>query len=83
MCFRGEETRMKFNLKNRPKPIKYTAGLYAGFYKNMTVEDLEEWFEGFEKELRELNKAWNGIKEHGENAEPDLNIIRQILGIDK
>ena len=39
----GSES-MKFNLKNRPKAANYY------------VPDVEKWFEGFEKQLRELDE---------------------------
>jgi hypothetical protein len=33
---------------------------------------VDDWFEGFEKELRELSKTW---KAHG-----NYNLIKEILG---
>lgn len=41
---------MKFNLKNRPI-IRY---FRSTSYGKLTKKQFEEWFEGFEKELREI-----------------------------
>jgi len=62
---------MKFTLKNRPR----TDGTFKIFDK---LNEFDAWFEGFEEELREMKKAWEGI----EDNQPDLNIIREILGDD-
>jgi len=64
--------KLKFNLKNRPVlacPIEMEEEL---------IEKLDEWFEGFEKELRELygkygNQEWL-------NRESAFNVIKEILG---
>lgn len=54
---------MKFNLKNRPSkhgldPVEYAI-------------KIEEWCEGFEKELRELDLI---------NFEPTRSLIKEVLG---
>ena len=43
---------MKFNLKNRPKPPKFHN------WRNIHefIYEYHEWFEGFEKELRDILK---------------------------
>jgi len=64
---RGVEAgeKMKFNLKNRPRHKGYTATTRE------FVADEEKWFEGFEKELREL------LGVHYEDSD---DLIREILG---
>ena len=68
---------MKFNLKNRPKP-------------NHSIEDLEkrledhsfnvaEWFEGFEKELREKEQTARKFKT-SICQEIKADFIKEILG---
>jgi len=60
---------MRYTLKNRPSCT------------DLSIEKRDQlirWFEGFEEELREMKKAWEGI----EDNQPDLNIIREILGDD-
>ena len=62
---------MKFNLKNRPKMTKGNMDrtLFLG-------KDVEEWFEGFEKELREMrNRKEQGIAYHTFGR-----LIEEILG---
>jgi len=55
---------MKFNLKNRPRLHVLTVEEVARIpllkqldLANEQLEIYERWFEGFEKELRELSKA--------------------------
>lgn len=48
---------LKYNLKNRPKWDREDKRLAIGQYLTVLKEvtnDLETWFEGFEKELREM-----------------------------
>jgi len=64
---------MKFNLKNRPKPPKF----HNWRKIHRFLYEYHEWFEGFEKELRE---KWEKL-----DCESDLElgqsmIIREILG---
>lgn len=64
---------VKFNLKNRPRWIKK-------LYTNQRIEEiLEEWFEGFEKELRERERQ---IIE-GEKEPSELYLLFNILGEEK
>ena len=61
---------MKFNLKNRP--IRDPATTLTLEYEDA----LDEWFEGFEKELHEKIKNWPlNTKFH-----PALIEIKEILG---
>jgi len=66
---------MKFNLKNRPAFTKrrYPKGTCAP-----DIEEMLDWFEGFEKELREkLEKYWKNP--HG--CHPTFpQLIEEILG---
>jgi len=57
---------MKFNLKNRPK-AKY-------YYYAVVLSPTEEWFRGFEKELRELSES-EGICDV-----TAVTLIEEILG---
>ena len=62
---------MKFNLKNRPK-------LYGDRGDKRTIE---EWFEGFEKELRELQQRWDKDQQMFECCYGNLTQLRkEILG---
>ena len=63
---------MKFNLKNRPKPDKNDIPTVEDF------NDYEEWFEGFEKELRETLE--DPLAEHGLHKQTK-QLIQEILGI--
>ena len=59
---------MKFNLKNRPS--------HEWMFKNLDkIEKVDQWFEGFEKELRELR---NSVRNLYLYEVPDL--IKEILG---
>ena len=60
---------MKYNLKNRPEPWQH--------------KSMKEWFEGFEKELRErININWDDQREvllfYDNNDVYD--VIKEILG---
>jgi len=68
---------MKFNLKNRPKPPSFPT-IIMKYYGKM----YEEWFEGFEKELREqLRKAQAEYDKLGAAcAAESIRIIKEILG---
>lgn len=70
---------MKCNLRNKPR---YTYGLYE-------VDEVDNWFRGFEKELR--RKLASLVEEREEVArfrEPtgycdgQINLIKRILGED-
>ena len=67
---------MRYNLENRPKPID----------DRPTIEELKyvEWFEGFEKELREILRV---MKENqkvvdGQYYDGRTMTVREILGDD-
>lgn len=70
---------MKFNLKNRPSPVPAVLGyVYDG-------DQIDEWFEGFEKELREeLEKEqefYNRTKTAAKGiSRMKLEWIKEILG---
>jgi len=63
---------MKFNLKNRPKPPKFHN------WRNIHefIYEYNEWFEGFEKELREKLKHYEFEGQNWELQE----ILKEILG---
>ena len=79
---------MKFNLRNRPKDeykadpcdIRSMDDERVMFYE---AERIDAWFEGFEKELRQLDKNW--LKHPGRvwrspYANDALIKIKEILG---
>ena len=70
----AEEEKMKHNLKNRPKPTPHDK-----VYDNYTIHtaSVEEWFEGFEKELRERKGKGECPFQHGKC---DRVSIKEILG---
>lgn len=61
---------MKFNLKNRPKVCFQPA-------KNgtMSLSHIESWFEGFEKELRDMIEKYSA-----KDAIWGKELIEEILG---
>jgi len=63
---------MKFNLKNRPMIIM---GSGKWFYDS---NEVNEWFEGFEKELKELEKIYAESDSH--SAAGKYGLIKEILG---
>lgn len=64
---------MKYNIKNRPKII-YGESKYGMF----DTKEVEEWFEGFQKELREYMKNLEGTQYRGWGWKEEL--IKEILG---
>jgi len=77
---------MKFNLKNRPKLYTEKEEHYYDYYK-----ETEAWFEGFEKELREIiRKTLDGevvkgvyVVTYVDKRPPTIYInIKEILGIE-
>ena len=64
---------MKYNLKNRPDPTTDAVTWEQYQY----YQEMEEWFEGFEKELREKMKRFN-VAPMAYDEEIDL--IKEILG---
>jgi len=66
---------MKFNLKNRPA---FTRRRYPKGTCAPDIEEMLDWFEGFEKELREkLKKYW----ENPYGCHPTFSqLIEEILG---
>jgi len=82
---------MKFNLKNRPKCDDY-AGQYVIYekdgrkYKGYCHKDMEKWFRGFEKELRERLTQLEQGKRKTDNAVVIASrlsltyLIKEILG---
>lgn len=67
---------MRFNLRNRPRTEKNSRD-YPKYYF-----ETERWFEGFEKELREMLKREQGIAvtDDNENVINVLIRIKRILG---
>ena len=59
---------MKYNLKNRPKAK----------YGELYMEYVEEWFEGFEKELRDTLELTGDFESSRARGRSDLR--REILG---
>jgi len=75
---RSVHLEMKYNLKNRPKPRDY-----------MHPDEINSWFEGFEKELREKLAIFEK-ENRSEWADYPLGItsgmkqqIKEILGEEK
>jgi len=77
---------MKFNLKNRPKihplPLEqqenldeYDIGDYPHFY-----DDSLEWFDGFEKELRERLGKITFKMSVSERVQAYAHLLAEILG---
>lgn len=58
---------MKFNLKNRPKS------------KLLVFREIDEWFEGFEKELREMQRTACGYQQKIVQKIV-CNLLEKILG---
>ena len=68
---------MKFNLKNRPKLHGLKGSTFERFQQLFEqVEKTEEWFEGFEKELREKLRHYEFEGQNWELQE----ILKEILG---
>ena len=61
---------MKHNLKNAPDILKYCA-----WYSDDDIQEAREWFEGFEKDVKELI---NSI--HALSAGTKVYLLEQILG---
>lgn len=70
---------MKFNLKN--KPIFNDVFPMDGFQQATLLQKLSEWFDGFEKELRELQRKFRKEIYNDENYDGTTGIpIEDILG---
>ena len=67
---------MKFNLKNRPK--EWISVLENGGYNKHHIKT-EEWFEGFEKELR-TDVTSKYISEWRGHVDALIWLIKEILG---
>ena len=59
---------MKYNLKNRPKPLYLVNSPYAGDW----LKAYEKWFEGFEAELRQIRDLAKNQIESYENELKNL-----------
>ena len=77
---------MKFNLKNRPKLRVTLLG-----YSYSDVCKFEEWFEGFEKELRQKLKSYQDLVQFSSSGnyfnqftdvayQVAIELIKEILG---
>jgi len=64
---------MKYNLKNRPKTQGSMPYLPLGGEWETYLTELDKWFEGFEKELREM-MATSQVKKRGY-----VKVIKEIL----
>lgn len=60
---------MKYNLKNRP-----------AFFNEGQKKLLDKWFEGFEKELREIQKNWHKTPSRWVSVDNPHIPIKEILG---
>jgi len=70
---------MKYNLKNRPRPIETHPLPNGAILELWDDREITQWFEGFEKELREMcreEKVGNEIS-YGEYKR-----LKEILGDD-
>ena len=65
---------MKFNLKNRPKIDKKKAKSLE-LYMAISIE---EWFEGFQKELQQMYKSVDDVKDNEDSGR--FFLIQEILG---
>lgn len=66
-----EAKAMKFNLKNRPSWLDGT----------VKMKSYEEWFEGFEKELREILKEYYAFFRGGKaRFRTSDELVKEILG---
>jgi len=74
---------MKFNLKNRPKKpeVEFKKGWQhvAEVLGDHYVET-KKWFEGFEKEIREIKKIVDAYKFDKKFMEGRSQTIKEILG---
>ena len=67
---------MKFNLKNKPK-VNWQSENLMLLWEDFS--QIEKWFEGFEKELKELYK--NEKRIYGRSSIMDAkDLIKEILG---
>lgn len=70
---------MKFNLKN--KPILNDIFPMDELQQAILLQKLSEWFEGFERELKELQKKFRKEIYNDENFDGTTSIpIKDILG---
>ena len=71
---------MKYTLKNRPRPkAKMSYNMGTRYELCNTIKSIEEWFDNFEKQMRELEYYWkNESKQTGRFI--IANFIREILG---
>ena len=81
---------MEFNLKNRPKSEDYKPADYGGVvgFANLLGKikhDYDEWFEGFEKELRAMYATrGRALTVHDEPTDVYLSsyaLLKKILGV--
>jgi hypothetical protein len=75
---------MKFNLKQRKRMIKDDEEI-QGLEKRDIIQGYEEWFEGFEKELRETlewtKKKWHPRTAYNRGMKAEcIYRLQQILG---
>jgi len=74
---------MKFNLKNRPA---FTRRRYPKGTCAPDIEEMLDWFEGFEKELREKLSALEKINERRKYGSEiweipaKIELLKEILG---
>ena len=81
---------MKVNLKNRPKPKKFrSTGTQEWLFPE--PEEYEEWFEAFEKELRQKLKSYQDLVHFSSSGnyfnqftdvayQVAIELIKEILG---
>ena len=77
---------MKFNLKNRPRHIENTMIVNGTVYDHFPTDlDFKEWFEDFEKEIREEIKGYERVKparvmEGKDCQKVIIDKLKEILG---
>jgi len=79
---------MKFNLKNRPKrkiPIVEGNAWFNVSTEVYDSDEVDEWFEGFEKELRERLEKLQNVKGRRSavcraHEAGEIETIKEILG---
>ena len=65
---------MKYNLKNRPKKFN------AGSFDVALPPEINDWFKGFEKELRQILDVYAPMENIGAYSRGKAQLIREILG---
>ena len=74
--------KLRFNLKNRPQ---FSARLWNELEAGMKVEtetnpimEYEEWFENFEKELKDISNEFSGFEAHVDMEDLLYRAVRAV-----